>query len=78
MLYNLTMECTPKVHHHHMQSRNKSGHGLGDPTIDMKTLISNRVLEVKIYMDHPEGFIQEGNEHLVCKLKEACTGSNNR
>ena len=36
--------------------------------MDVKTTFLNGILEVDIYMDFPEGFVQEGNEHLVCKL----------
>lgn len=43
-----------------MQSRNKSGHGLGDLPNGCKDNAFNGVLEVEIYMDKLEGFVQEG------------------
>ncbi len=42
--------------------------------MDVKTAFLNGVLEVEIYMDQPEGFVQKGKEHLVCKLKKALYG----
>ena len=33
--------------------------------MDEKTAFMNDVLEVVIYMDQPEGFVQTGKEHLV-------------
>ena len=42
--------------------------------MDIKAEIFNEILEVGIYMDQPEGFIEEGNEHLVCSLKKALYG----
>ena len=37
--------------------------------MDIKKAFLNRSLEETIYMQKPEGFIKEGQEHLVCKLK---------
>jgi hypothetical protein len=42
--------------------------------MDVKTAFLNGVLEVVIYMDQPEGFVQKGKEHLVCKLIKALYG----
>jgi hypothetical protein len=39
--------------------------------IDVKTAFLNGVLEVVIYMNQPEGFVQNGKKHLVCKLIKA-------
>jgi len=42
--------------------------------MDVKTAFLNGMLEVVIYMDQPEGFVQKGKEHLVCKLIKALYG----
>lgn len=54
-----------------MHSHIRNDHGLGNGRKD-NVLIG--VLEVEIYIDRPEGFVQEGKEHLVCKLKKALYG----
>jgi hypothetical protein len=47
--------------------------------MDTKTaLFLNSVLEVVIYMDQPEGFVQKGKEYLVCKLIKALYNLSNR
>ena len=38
--------------------------------MDVKAGFLNGVLEVEIYMDQLEGFIQKGKEHLMYKLKK--------
>ena len=42
--------------------------------MDVKTTFVNEIFKVKIYMDQLEGFVQEENEHLVCKLKNTLYG----
>jgi hypothetical protein len=42
--------------------------------MDVKTAFLNGDLEVVIYMDQPPGFVQEGQSHLVCKLKKTLYG----
>ena len=42
--------------------------------MDVKTAFLNGKLEEEVYMKQPEGFIKEGQEHLVCKLKKAIYG----
>ena len=38
--------------------------------MDVKAAFLNEVLEMKIYMDQLEGFVQDGKKCLVCKLKK--------
>jgi len=40
----------------------------------VKTAFLNGELEEDIYMDQPQGFVQDGKEHLVCKLKKSLYG----
>ena len=42
--------------------------------MDVKTAFLNGDLEEEVYMRQPEGFILEGNDHLVCKLKKSIYG----
>ena len=42
--------------------------------MDVITAFLNPNLDVVIYMDQPKGFVQEGREHLKCKLKKAIYG----
>lgn len=42
--------------------------------MDVKTAFLNGELYEEIYMKQPEGFIQEGRENLVCKLKKSIYG----
>jgi transposase InsO family protein len=42
--------------------------------MDVKTAFLNGDLEEDIYMVQPEGFVQQGNEHLVCKLQKSLYG----
>ena len=39
--------------------------------MDVKTTFLNGVLDVDIYMNQLEDFVQEGKEYLVCKVKKA-------
>ena len=42
--------------------------------VDVKTAFLYGTLEEDIYMKQPKGFIKEGQEHLVCKLKKSLYG----
>jgi hypothetical protein len=42
--------------------------------MDVKTAFLNGELEEDIYMDQPQGFVQDGKEHLVCKLEKSLYG----
>ncbi len=42
--------------------------------MDVKTAFLNGELEEDIYMDQPQGFVHDGKEHLVCKLKKSLYG----
>lgn len=42
--------------------------------MDVKTAFLNGELEEDIYMDQPQGFVEEGKQHLVCKLKKSLYG----
>ncbi|KAH9760840.1 Integrase catalytic domain-containing protein [Citrus sinensis] len=42
--------------------------------MDVKTTFLNGDLEEEVHMRQPEGFISEGNDHLVCKLKKSIYG----
>jgi ATP-binding cassette subfamily B (MDR/TAP) protein 1 len=42
--------------------------------LDVKTMFLHIDLEVEIYMEQPEGFVVEGKEHQVCKLKKSLYG----
>jgi hypothetical protein len=45
--------------------------------INIKVTFLDEVMEVKMYMDQLIGFVQEGEKHLVCKLKKICMDSSN-
>lgn len=42
--------------------------------MDVKTSFLNGDLEDYVYMDQPIGFLFEGNEHMVYKLKKSLYG----
>lgn len=42
--------------------------------MDLSTAFLNGELEEEVFMRQPEGFIQKGQEHLVCKLKRSIYG----
>ena len=42
--------------------------------VDVTTAFLNGVLEEEIFMRQPEGFVGEGQEHLVCRLKRSLYG----
>ncbi len=39
--------------------------------MDVKTAFLNGQLEEEIYMEQPQGFMHQGDEHLVCKLHKS-------
>jgi Reverse transcriptase (RNA-dependent DNA polymerase) len=49
-------------------------HGLVIRQIDIKGAYLNGELEEEVYMRQPEGFIQKGDENLVCKLIKGIYG----
>lgn len=42
--------------------------------MNVKPAFLNGDLDGEIYMKQPEGFIEAGNEHLVCKLNKSIYG----
>src|SRR5579871_329988 len=42
--------------------------------MDVQSAFLNRDLDEEIYMNQPEGFIEEGQEDLVCRLKKSLYG----
>ena len=51
-----------------------SQHGLVVHQMDVKTAFLNGELKEEIFMRQPEGFISQGEEMLVCKLKRSLYG----
>jgi hypothetical protein len=42
--------------------------------LDVKFEFLNGDLKEEVYLTQPEGFVEKGQEHLVCKLKKAFYG----
>ncbi|KAL4011851.1 hypothetical protein IC575_028915 [Cucumis melo] len=42
--------------------------------MDVKTAFLNGNLDEEVFIDQPEGFMVEGKEHMVCKLKRSIYG----
>ena len=42
--------------------------------MDVVTAFLNGALDEDIYMQQPDGYIQQGKEHLFCKLKKSLYG----
>ena len=51
-----------------------SHHNFKLQQMDVKSAFLNGDLHEEIYMSQPPSFIQQGNEHLVCKLKKSIYG----
>ncbi len=49
-------------------------YGLKLHQIDVAPAFLNSNLEEEVYMAQPEGFVSQGREHLVCKLKKSIYG----
>src|SRR3954467_13594323 len=49
-------------------------HNLELEKLDVKTSFLHGELDEVIYMEHPGGFIELGNEAFVCKLKKSLYG----
>lgn len=45
-----------------------------DTQVKVTTAFLNGELEEEVYMSQPEGFVAEGREHLVCRLKKSLYG----
>jgi hypothetical protein len=45
--------------------------------MDVRTAFLNETLEVEIYINHPEGFVQEGEKPLCANSSKLCRGSSN-
>ena len=47
---------------------------LEDEQLDVKATFLHGDLEEEIYMQQPEGFVEKGNDNLVCRLKKSLYG----
>ena len=45
--------------------------------MDVTSAFLNGTLTEEVYMKQPEGFVEEGKENLVCKLKKSIYGLSN-
>ena len=48
--------------------------GMHNHQMDVVTAFLNGELDKEIYMKQPDGYVQDGQEHLVCKLKKSLYG----
>jgi ATP-binding cassette subfamily B (MDR/TAP) protein 1 len=48
--------------------------GLYLEQLDVKTAFLHGDLEEEIYMQQPEGFVEKGNEEMVCRLMKSLYG----
>ncbi len=49
-------------------------HDLQMHHVDLTTAFLNGILEEEVYMKQPQGYVEHGQEHLVCKLKKSSYG----
>ena len=49
-------------------------YGLKLHQMDVTTAFLNGDLKEEVYMQQPEGFVEKGKEHLVCKLRRSIYG----
>ena len=49
-------------------------YGLKLHQMDVKIAFLNGNLCEEVYMQQPEGFVESGNSHLVCRLKKSIHG----
>ena len=42
--------------------------------MDVKSIFLNGILEEEVYIEQPEGFFDENNKNIVCKLHKALYG----
>ena len=48
--------------------------GLEMHHVDVNTAFLNGTLEEEMYIQQPKGFVKEGEQNLVCKLKKSLYG----
>ena len=49
-------------------------HGLVLHQVDVTTAFLNGTIDEEVYMQQPQGFVCQGKEELVCKLKKSIYG----